>query len=80
MLGISARAKCTDDSVRLLLGLYVLGRLGPADRTRTSEHLSRCPQCAGESTELRGVTVVLDLLSAADVAEIIVAGAASRPS
>ena len=80
MLDIFTRAMCADDDVRQLLGFYVLGRLGPADRERTSRHISECQECARESADLRGVTVLLDLLSAADVAEIIVGGAALKPS
>ena len=79
MLDIFTRATCADDGVRQLLGFYVLGRLGPADQERTSRHVSECPRCAGESADLRGVTVVLDMLSAAEVAEIIAADAAPRP-
>jgi hypothetical protein len=47
------------------------GRLGPADQLRTSRHVQRCHSCAAESADLRAVTLALDLLTPADIAEII---------
>jgi anti-sigma factor RsiW len=70
--------RCTDRSVRDLLGLYALGRLGPGDKARTSSHVGRCPSCAAESAGLRGLASVLDLLSPSDVADMVAPHAALR--
>jgi hypothetical protein len=64
------RARCSDVAVRDILGLYALGRLAPAERARARRHVDRCPPCAADSASLRGITSVLDLLTAEDVAEI----------
>jgi len=66
---------CTDP-VRELLALLALDRLAPADEARTVRHVDACPACAAETADLRGVTSALDLLSPADLAEILAVHAA----
>ena len=49
------------------LGAYVLGALDPAERRSAEEHLARCPACAAELAEFRGLTAQLDRLPADEV-------------
>ena len=71
--------RCTDRSGRELVGLYVLGRLGPAEEQRARRHVDVCPACSADFVDLSGVTAVLDLLSPVDVAEILAESAVSPP-
>ena len=37
---------------RLLLGVYVVGAIDPAERMTVDEHLGECPQCRDELASL----------------------------
>lgn len=46
---------------RELLGAYVLGRLEEDERRELERHISECPRCRAEVSELRSVTELLPL-------------------
>ncbi|MDR7274281.1 zf-HC2 domain-containing protein [Catenuloplanes atrovinosus] len=72
--------RCVDDDARSLLGLHVLGRLTEAEDEYVRFHLDDCGSCGVELAGLRQVTAALDLLSPADVAELLVADPAEDAS
>jgi len=49
------------------LGAYVLGALEPAERARVEQHVRRCPACAAELAELRGLPALLDQVGPDDL-------------
>ncbi|WP_033341149.1 zf-HC2 domain-containing protein [Catenuloplanes japonicus] len=72
--------RCSDDAARALLGLHALGRLSDAEDRQIRAHLADCLSCGAEFAELRAVTAALDLLSPADIAELLVADHADAPA
>jgi anti-sigma-K factor RskA len=59
---------CKD--VRLLLGVYVVGAIDPAERAIVDEHLSTCAACRDELAGLAGLPAMLSHVPAEDVARI----------
>jgi Putative zinc-finger len=45
--------------VRNLLGVYLLGAIGPGERAQIEEHLAACPWCRGELAGLAGLPGLL---------------------
>src|SRR3984885_11154418 len=45
--------------VRYLLGVYLLGAIGPGERAQIEEHLAACPWCRGELAGLAGLPGLL---------------------
>lgn len=62
--------KMTCDEVRMSLGVYVLGALGPDERVFVEAHLAGCAECAAELAELTGVAAFLGRVSEGDVAQV----------
>jgi anti-sigma factor RsiW len=54
------------DELRMLLGAYLLGGLGDADRDRFDAHLRDCDSCRAEADRLGPVPELLQRLPAAD--------------
>jgi predicted anti-sigma-YlaC factor YlaD len=48
---------CT--AARLLLGVYLLGAIGPADRAQVDAHLAGCRECRDEIAGLAGLPGLL---------------------
>ncbi len=59
---------CRD--MRLLLGVYVVGAIDPAERALVDEHLSECPACRDELAGLAGLPALLSHVPEADVARL----------
>jgi anti-sigma factor RsiW len=59
---------CRD--MRLLLGVYVVGAIDPAERAQVDEHLSECPACRDELALLAGLPAMLSHVPEADVARL----------
>jgi anti-sigma factor RsiW len=59
---------CRD--MRLLLGVYVVGAIDPAERALVDEHLSECPACRDELAGLAGLPAMLSHVPEADVARL----------
>jgi hypothetical protein len=57
--------------VRLALGVYALGVLGPAERAAVARHLARCPDCQQQLAGLTDLPVFLDKVPAGDVARLL---------
>lgn len=57
--------------VRLLLGVYVLGAIDPAERAVVDEHLIGCPSCRDELAGLAGLPAMLSRVPPADVARLM---------
>jgi anti-sigma-K factor RskA len=53
--------------IRLLLGVYVVGAIDPAERARVDEHLGECPLCRDELAGLAGLPAMLSRVPATDV-------------
>src|SRR5579859_8242284 len=45
--------------IRQALGVYVLGAIDPAERTRVDEHLATCHECREELASLAGLPAML---------------------
>ncbi len=45
--------------MRQALGVYVVGAIGPADRTAVDQHLTGCARCRDELAELAGLPALL---------------------
>jgi anti-sigma factor RsiW len=60
--------ECRD--IRLLLGVYVVGAIDPAERTLVDEHLGECPSCRDELAGLAGLPAMLSRVPEADVARL----------
>jgi anti-sigma-K factor RskA len=59
---------CRD--LRLLLGVYVVGAIDPAERALVDEHLSTCAACRDELAGLAGLPAMLGRVPAEDVARM----------
>jgi len=59
---------CRD--IRLALGVYVVGAIGPTERTIVDVHLSHCPACREELAGLAGLPALLGRVPAADAERI----------
>jgi predicted anti-sigma-YlaC factor YlaD len=59
----------TCDEIRLELGAYVLGALGPAERMSVDGHVAHCPDCCAELAELAELPALLGRLSEKEAAE-----------
>jgi predicted anti-sigma-YlaC factor YlaD len=59
---------CRD--IRLLLGVYVVGAIDPAERALVDEHLSECPACRDELAGLAGLPAMLSRVPEDDVARL----------
>jgi hypothetical protein len=56
--------------MRLLLGVYVVGAIDPADRALVDEHLGECASCRDELAGLAGLPAMLSRVPEADVARL----------
>jgi hypothetical protein len=54
---MTGSADCRD--IRHALGVYVLGAIDPAERSRVDAHLSTCPECREELAGLAGLPALL---------------------
>ena len=63
--GISSGPACRD--IRHLLGVYVVGAIDPAERSKVDEHLASCQSCRDELAGLAGLPAMLSRVPAADV-------------
>src|SRR6266516_4736537 len=54
--------------VRQELGVYLLGAIGPADRSIVGLHLASCPRCREELASLAGLPALLRKVPVADAA------------
>jgi anti-sigma factor RsiW len=56
--------------VRTSLGVYVLGAIEPAERSRVEAHLSICPACRDELAGLAGLPALLGRVDEAQIAQV----------
>jgi anti-sigma-K factor RskA len=56
--------------LRLLLGVYVVGAIDPAERALVDEHLGTCAACRDELAGLAGLPALLSHVPAEDVARM----------
>jgi hypothetical protein len=63
------------DEIRLALGIYVVGAIGPAERSIVDKHLSQCAGCKAELAGLAGLPALLGRVPASDVERLADAGA-----
>lgn len=56
--------------MRMLLGVYVVGAIDPAERALVDEHLSECAACRDELAGLAGLPAMLSRVPEADVARL----------
>lgn len=54
--------------VRQELGVYILGAIGPADRSIVELHLASCPRCREELASLAGLPALFQRIPVADAA------------
>src|ERR1700722_14352079 len=54
---MTGSADCRD--IRHALGVYVLGAIDPAERSKVDAHLSTCPECREELAGLAGLPALL---------------------
>ena len=54
---MTGSADCRD--IRHALGVYVLGAIDPAERSKVDAHLSTCPACREELAGLAGLPALL---------------------
>lgn len=59
---------CTD--VRTALGVYMLGALDPAERSRVEAHLEGCPACRDELAGMAGLPALLGRVDEAQLEQI----------
>ncbi len=45
--------------MRQALGVYVVGAIGPADRSAVDKHLTGCSRCRDELADLAGLPALL---------------------
>jgi len=63
--GISGGPACRD--IRLLLGVYVVGSIEPAERSVVDSHLASCQSCRDELAWMAGLPAMLSRVPVADV-------------
>ena len=75
---------CTD--MRIVLGVYVLGAIDPAERSRLEGHLRDCPNCRDELAGMAGLPALLGRVSEpqieledGELLESLLARAAAEP-
>ncbi len=56
--------------IRLLLGVYVVGAIDPAERAIVDEHLGQCSACRDELASLAGLPAMLSRVPAADLEQL----------
>src|ERR1035438_9287145 len=56
--------------IRYALGVYLLGAIGPADRSAVSSHLAGCADCREVLARLAGLPGLLGSVSADDAARL----------
>lgn len=56
--------------MRMLLGVYVVGAIDPAERALVDEHLSECAACRDELAGLAGLPAMLSRVPEADVEKL----------
>jgi anti-sigma factor RsiW len=61
--------------IRLLLGVYVVGAIDPAERGIVDEHLGQCSACRDELASLAGLPAMLSRVPAADFEQLTLAPA-----
>jgi len=66
--GIIGGPACRD--IRLLLGVYVLGSIEPAERAVVDEHLAYCQSCRDELAGMAGLPAMLGRVPAVDVEQL----------
>jgi len=71
--GIIGGPACRD--IRLLLGVYVLGSIEPAERAVVDEHLAYCQSCRDELAGMAGLPAMLGRVPAVDVEQLSRLGA-----
>jgi hypothetical protein len=71
--GIIGGPACRD--IRLLLGVYVLGSIEPAERSVVDEHLTYCQSCRDELAGMAGLPAMLGRVPAVDVEQLSRLGA-----
>ena len=66
--GISGGPACRD--IRHLLGVYVVGAIEPAERSKVDQHLATCQSCRDELAGLAGLPAMLSRVPAVDVEQL----------
>jgi anti-sigma factor RsiW len=61
--------------IRLLLGVYVVGAIDPAERAIVDEHLGQCAACRDELASMAGLPAMLSRVPAADLEQLSLAPA-----
>jgi hypothetical protein len=56
--------------LRTSLGVYVLGAIDPAERSRLETHLEHCPSCRDELAGLAGMPALLGRVSEAQLSQV----------
>jgi anti-sigma factor RsiW len=56
--------------LRILLGVYVLGAIEPAERAAVDAHLSRCHRCRDELAALAGLPALLGRVTEEQIAQL----------
>lgn len=63
--GINGGPACRD--IRILLGVYVVGSIDPAERSLVDSHLASCQSCRDELAWMAGLPAMLSRVPVADV-------------
>jgi hypothetical protein len=69
-MSVTGAGSPTCRDMRMLLGVYVVGAIDPAERAQVDEHLSECPACRDELAGLAGLPAMLGRVPEADVAKL----------
>lgn len=56
--------------IRFNLGIYVLGAIDPAERSKMEAHLGSCPACRDELAALAGLPALLSRVSEAQISQV----------
>ncbi len=75
--GFTGAADCGE--LRRTLGVYVVGAIGPADRSAMEEHLAGCVDCRDELSGLAGLPALLGRVPADEAARLLLGGDPDLP-
>jgi len=69
-MSVTGAGSPTCREMRILLGVYVLGAIDPAERAQVDEHLGECAACRDELVGLAGLPAMLSRVPEDDVARL----------
>jgi Putative zinc-finger len=69
-MSVTGAGSPTCREMRILLGVYVLGAIDPAERAQVDEHLGECAACRDELAGLAGLPAMLSRVPEDDVARL----------